>query len=477
MPLFTFNAAVGLISILYIGHLFQGFTTAASNDLCINAKPITLGIPISTNVTVATKDSNVTNDCLDGKPPKYPGVWFNLTGTGQRLVAQSCSQSLTYISIFTGGCNTSTLQCVAATYKSCEKEEPFNFKTIQGTTYSILVQTSYEGIMELSIFPQPPSPRPVPVPLVAVAPIPVPIPTKSPVQKPKKAPSPTPCRSRPRFFRSILCFFTSTFFPNPCCEKKKSPPRPTSTSNPELTPVPSPKPLPLTPPLPPPMSMPKTPPLPTPKPKPLPTPQPPIKPRPPTGAPMFPPTPKPTLPPSCKLCPGNTKCINDECCKDSVGGTCCDSAQLVPPNSINYDVDAPLECTDSSGYGNAIYCCAGQCFDGTSVSDENGICFGFWNFCTDTDIFLGENQIRFLLSVTGEAYGNNDEFCWAGFCRWTRNFFKWKNCNCPAGYKREKYSDRDCVASTCIGCADPNKSLIVIDGESFCEPKECQRRI
>jgi hypothetical protein len=132
-----------------------------SNDLCVNAQSITIGsspLPVQFNTTYATTDLDVADDCLYGTP-NYPGVWFNFTGTGGRIVARACDLSIynTYISIFTGGCNPSTRQCVAATDTGCDSEQQFIFETTLGTLYHVLVQLNYESV-DVSIFSAPVQP-------------------------------------------------------------------------------------------------------------------------------------------------------------------------------------------------------------------------------------------------------------------------------------------------------------------------------
>ena len=139
----------------------------ARNDQCVNARPITIGsrpAPIIFNTSYTTRDLDVVDDCLSGRRPTYPGVWFNFTGTGSSIVAKACEQSYiynTFISIYTGGCNPSARQCVAATLYACEKEI-LVFKTTLGTKYHALVQSyvldSHDSGVELSFFSAPPAP-------------------------------------------------------------------------------------------------------------------------------------------------------------------------------------------------------------------------------------------------------------------------------------------------------------------------------
>jgi hypothetical protein len=119
----------------------------SGNDFCINAQPVVIGsspVAVRYNTTYATTDLAVANDCLgnnlNGGVPRYPGIWFNFTGTGQRVVARGCSYS--FISILTGGCNTTNLQCVAGTTNGCGRER-FIFDTTVGITYHVLVQNPY----------------------------------------------------------------------------------------------------------------------------------------------------------------------------------------------------------------------------------------------------------------------------------------------------------------------------------------------
>jgi hypothetical protein len=133
----------------------------SGNDLCINAQPIVIGsnpVSVTYNTTFATIDSDVTNDCLGnnltGNAPSNPGIWFNFTGTGRRIVARGCDFS--FISVYTGGCNPSTLQCVAGTTNGCQRER-FFFDTKVGITYHVLVHVPFfKETVDVSIFEPPP---------------------------------------------------------------------------------------------------------------------------------------------------------------------------------------------------------------------------------------------------------------------------------------------------------------------------------
>ena len=139
-------------------------TPVPSNDLCVNAQPLTIGsshIPKKFNSTFATADLEVADDCLTGGPAKNRGIWFNFTGTGRRIIAQACTYDIAYISIFTGGCNPSARQCIAATLQGCYGEKLY-VETTLGTTYHMLVQMpairTLQESTAVSIFNAPPSP-------------------------------------------------------------------------------------------------------------------------------------------------------------------------------------------------------------------------------------------------------------------------------------------------------------------------------
>jgi hypothetical protein len=146
-----------VIIILVVQPPFAVDAQAPPNDLCLNARPIILGtnsVPAKFNTTSATIDLDIPNDCLQGKSPNYPGIWFNFTGNGGRIVARGCYYS--FISVFTGRCNPSSLQCVAGTMNGCGRER-FFIDTVAGTPYYVLVQSPYgTETVDVSIFEAPP---------------------------------------------------------------------------------------------------------------------------------------------------------------------------------------------------------------------------------------------------------------------------------------------------------------------------------
>ena len=142
--------------------LFDRIVHAIPNDLCSDALPLTVGIPIVVNRSDATVDTDgVPNDC-NGVTPSYPGVWYKVVGSGQRLVALSCDASLyssySAISVYKGECGPTTLQCVLAAWSLCDSER-FIFDAELGTTYYLLFQPYYDLPTELSIFESPSVPN------------------------------------------------------------------------------------------------------------------------------------------------------------------------------------------------------------------------------------------------------------------------------------------------------------------------------
>jgi hypothetical protein len=147
-----------LLPVLLLKFILLKYFVKASvvNDRCVNALPIAIGSTVTVDMTDATVDSaDVSNNCLDDSPPYYPGVWYTLRGTGQRLVLRSCLYSSTSISIYKGACGATNLQCVSGKYYTCEPER-FFLNTEQGTTYYIMVQSDVDVVVDLSIFVAPP---------------------------------------------------------------------------------------------------------------------------------------------------------------------------------------------------------------------------------------------------------------------------------------------------------------------------------
>ena len=159
-----FHAMVSLH--LFVPRPFVVDAQAPASDLCQNAYPILIKsspVPVTFNTTYATKDVDVTNDCVSGGPPNNPGIWLNFTGTGERIIARACdtgtySYPYASMSIFTGGCNATARKCVAANYDGGCGEEIFYLDTTLGTAYHALVQSRYSERVDVSIFTAPPAP-------------------------------------------------------------------------------------------------------------------------------------------------------------------------------------------------------------------------------------------------------------------------------------------------------------------------------
>ena len=140
----------------------------APHDRCVDALPVVIGssrLPIVFDIQYAIPDLDVTDDCFNGNP-RYPGIWLNFTGTGGRMEAKTVMDARipgyksncydSYISVFTGGCNPSTLRCAAAFYSRCGKK--FYFDTMNETAYHVLVQTPNRARTSVSIISVPPVP-------------------------------------------------------------------------------------------------------------------------------------------------------------------------------------------------------------------------------------------------------------------------------------------------------------------------------
>lgn len=137
------------------GYMMIGVTVEAMpppNDVCINALNVPLYEDSLSSVrlsfTNATIDTDVSSDCTDGQPPKHQGVWAKFIGRGRKVVLTSCNARR--ISIFRGGCDGSTRQCIAATTTPCDTGKFFIY-TEPGTEYHVLVQSNSSRAIDLSI--------------------------------------------------------------------------------------------------------------------------------------------------------------------------------------------------------------------------------------------------------------------------------------------------------------------------------------
>jgi hypothetical protein len=169
---FMFDTIVGTTYSILIQSYFEFYfdvtinvapPAPVANDVCENASPIAIGSKVTSNVTFATSDA-LTDDCTNEYlfDDDYPGVWYSFVGTGERLVARSCSlypsTNAHYITITIlegGDCNLTNLKCVAATSEPCAPER-FSFDTVQGKEYYVLlrsdrVATDNESIVEMSL--------------------------------------------------------------------------------------------------------------------------------------------------------------------------------------------------------------------------------------------------------------------------------------------------------------------------------------
>ncbi|MFZ5432977.1 MAG: T9SS type A sorting domain-containing protein [Calditrichota bacterium] len=110
------------------------------NDLCENA--IYLNVPGTTYGSTKCATVDVTPDCWED-PPYYPGVWYEITGTGTTITADVCNSGVQWnnrIGIYTCSCD--SLVCVAAESDLCSDTSflrPVSWCSRLGETYWILV--------------------------------------------------------------------------------------------------------------------------------------------------------------------------------------------------------------------------------------------------------------------------------------------------------------------------------------------------
>jgi hypothetical protein len=112
-----------------------------ANDACSNATPVSCGNTYASTTAGATDDVALT--C--GTGITAPGVWYELEGTGQQVVVNTCDNAGydTKLNVYIGGCGNFT--CVAGNDDACDLASSVGFVAEQGVTYHILVQ-GYNGL-------------------------------------------------------------------------------------------------------------------------------------------------------------------------------------------------------------------------------------------------------------------------------------------------------------------------------------------
>jgi hypothetical protein len=100
------------------------------------------------------------------------------------------------------------------------------------------------------------------------------------------------------------------------------------------------------------------------------------------------------------------------------------------------DIDYQLpttSCTISSAIGTSIYCCNGNCADGTSIG-KPGLCASYTDECLDlaTPPSCSPNQIFSYANENATDAGIG--YCYLEECRWQKNTWSWNCCDCPSGY-------------------------------------------
>ena len=95
-------------------------------------------------------------------------------------------------------------------------------------------------------------------------------------------------------------------------------------------------------------------------------------------------------------------------------------------------------CSDEQALGTAIFCCSGDCIDGSSIGNP-GQCLNWANVCRDQQSGPPSCSSNQVMEPGSSGWPNfvdsGDGNCWAGDeCQWQRNDWTWKCCDCPDGY-------------------------------------------
>ena len=121
------------------------------NNDCSGATPVTIGTPTNGSTFNATTESPSPGDC--GTTLSQPGVWYSVTGTGNKLGASLCGTSWdSKIFVYSGSCG--ALTCVTGTDDNgplCTgTAASATWCSVSGTNYKILV-TGYSTASAFNI--------------------------------------------------------------------------------------------------------------------------------------------------------------------------------------------------------------------------------------------------------------------------------------------------------------------------------------
>lgn len=133
-----------LIQGIQFGLSIQSFDPVA-NDECQDAIALEAGSSVQGNTLEATFDLE-TPDCGN---LYQPGVWYSVQGTGKRMIASTCNNETNFsteISIYTGTCGTSTLECVLSTPQYCKEKASVFWESTTAQTYYVFVHGSDYGV-------------------------------------------------------------------------------------------------------------------------------------------------------------------------------------------------------------------------------------------------------------------------------------------------------------------------------------------
>ncbi len=110
---------------------------SGNNDFCAGATSVAVPSTTAGNTFTATTDAGP--DCGGGSAITSPGVWYEVTGTGNTMTASLCSGTNydSKLSVFCGGC--SNLTCVAGNDDFCGLQSQVSWCSEPGASYLILV--------------------------------------------------------------------------------------------------------------------------------------------------------------------------------------------------------------------------------------------------------------------------------------------------------------------------------------------------
>lgn len=123
-------------------------------------------------------------------------------------------------------------------------------------------------------------------------------------------------------------------------------------------------------------------------------------------------------------------------------------------------VSPPGPCSSFSTLGTSIFCCSGECFDGSTISGP-GMCAHWDDPCKDPSLAPSCGNVQAMSGIIALAVDTGG-VCYST-CLWQNMNYTWSCCNCPQGAVpvSTQCAEPGTVAyqGNCIACTNPDEQV------------------